>query len=151
MWKEELLAWFKVVLRHVFWSEVKWSEVNYGEVKWITVKWNEVKWVTFKWSEVELRWSEAKRSYGEVPWTLGRSYTDGTWLYCDYFIWYVSCTFVVTCFVMCGWVYVGVFWHLCGCLVICVLVFTVFCIVCTEFVCCFVYVYLFLFVLSVLL
>jgi hypothetical protein len=35
-----------------------------------------------------------------------------------------------------------------GVLVICVLVFTVFCIVCT-FLCCFVYVYLFLFVTSV--
>jgi len=37
-----------------------------------------------------------------------------------------------------------------GVLAICVLVFTVFCIVCTVFLCCFVYVYLFLFVLSVL-
>jgi len=35
-------------------------------------------------------------------------------------------------------------------LVICVLVFTVFCIVCTVFLYCFVYLYLFLFVLSVL-
>ena len=34
-------------------------------------------------------------------------------------------------------------------LVICVLVFTVFCIVCTVFLYCFVYVYLFLFVSSV--
>jgi hypothetical protein len=37
-----------------------------------------------------------------------------------------------------------------GVLVICVLVFTVFCIVCTGFLYCFFYVYLFLFVLSVL-
>ena len=37
-----------------------------------------------------------------------------------------------------------------GVLVICILVFTVFCIVCTVFLNCFVYVYLFLFVLSVL-
>ena len=37
-----------------------------------------------------------------------------------------------------------------GVLVICVLVFTVFCIVCTVFLYCFVYVYLLLFVLSVL-
>ena len=37
-----------------------------------------------------------------------------------------------------------------GVLVISVLVFTVFCIVCTVFFQCFVYVYLFLFVLSVL-
>ena len=45
---------------------------------------------------------------------------------------------------MCGYLqYVGV-------LVICVLVFTVFCIVCTEFLYCLVYVCLFLLVLSVL-
>ena len=37
-----------------------------------------------------------------------------------------------------------------GVLVICVLVFTVFCIVCTVFLYCFVYVYLFLLILSVL-
>jgi hypothetical protein len=37
-----------------------------------------------------------------------------------------------------------------GVLVICVLVFTAFCIVCTVFLYCFVYVHLFLFVLSVL-
>jgi len=37
-------------------------------------------------------------------------------LYYDYFIRCVSCTAVVwTCFVICGWVYVWVFWRLCGC------------------------------------
>ena len=52
----------------------------------------------------------------EVPYTLGWPYTEGNWLYCDYFIWCISCTVVVlTCFVMCGWVYVGLFWQLCGC------------------------------------
>ena len=44
---------------------------------------------------------------------------------------------------MCGFCNVWVFWK-------CVLVFTVFSIVCTAFLDCFVYVYLFLFVLSVL-
>jgi hypothetical protein len=54
---------------------------------------------------------------------------------CDYFIWHISCTVVVlTCFVMCGCVYVWVF------LVICILVFTVFRIVCTVFLYCYVYV-----------
>jgi hypothetical protein len=49
-------------------------------------------------------------------------YNEGTWLYCDYFIWCVSCTVVVlACVVMRG------------CLVICVLVFTVYCVVCTVF------------------
>ena len=58
---------------------------------------------------------------------------------------------VLTCFVMCGCVYVGVFFDNCvGVLAICVLVFTVFCILCTVFLYCFVYVHLFLFVLSVL-
>jgi len=34
---------------------------------------------------------------------------EGTWLYCDYFIWCVICTVVVlTCFVVCGCVYVWV-------------------------------------------
>ena len=46
-------------------------------------------------------------------------------------------------FIISGRVYMGV-------LVICVLVFTVFCIVCTVFLYCFVYVYLFLLGLSVL-
>jgi len=39
---------------------------------------------------------------------------------------------------------------MCSVLVIFVLVFNVFCIVCTMFLFCFVYIYLFLFVLSVL-
>jgi len=56
---------------------------------------------------------------------------------------------VLTCFVMCGGVYVWVL-QCVGVLVICLLVFNVFCIVCTEFFYRFVYVYLFLFVLSVL-
>jgi len=44
----------------------------------------------------------------------------------------------------------GCFDNRVGVLVTCVLVFTVFCIVCTVFLYSFVYVYLFLFVLSVL-
>jgi hypothetical protein len=56
---------------------------------------------------------------------------EGNWSYCDYFIWCVSGTLVIlTCFVMCGCVYVWVFWQLGGCLVICVLIFTAFNIVC---------------------
>jgi len=62
---------------------------------------------------------------------------------------------------MCGfcnvWVCVCVGFVLCACfdncvgvLVICVLVFIVFCIFCTVFLYCFVHVYLFLFVFSVL-
>ena len=34
----------------------------------------------------------------KVPCTLGRPYTEGAWLNCDYFIWSVSCSVVVlTC------------------------------------------------------
>jgi hypothetical protein len=45
----------------------------------------------------------------------------------------------------------GCFGNCVGVLVICVLVFTVFCNVCTVFFYCFIYVYLFIFVSSVLL
>jgi hypothetical protein len=58
---------------------------------------------------------------------------------------------VLTCFVMCGRVYLGFFDNCVGVLVICILVFTVFCTVCTLFLYCFFYKYLFLFVLYVLL
>jgi hypothetical protein len=73
-------------------------------------------------------------------------------LYCDYFIWCVSCTVVVLTGFVRGCVCVGggVLTNCVGVLVICVLVFTVFCIVCIVFLYCFVYVYLFLFALSVL-
>ena len=121
------------------------------ECKW--VKWCEVQWCWVKWFCFEVKWSAV--SYGEVlvdtvSCTLGWPYTDGTWLYCDYFIWCVSCAVVVlTCFVMCGCVYVGV--CVCGgVLLICVLVYTMLFIVCTAFLYCFAYVYLFLFVLFVL-
>jgi len=52
---------------------------------------------------IEVKCSEV--SYGEVlgdkvPGTLWCSYTEGTWLYCGYFIWCVFCTVVVLlCFV----------------------------------------------------
>jgi hypothetical protein len=100
------------------------DNVSTGEV---ILFWSEVKWVTMKFL----------RTKG--PRILGWPYIEGTWLYCDYFIWCVSCTvFVVTCFVMCWYFdnYVGV-------LIMCVLVFPVF-------LYCFFYVYLFSFVLSVL-
>ena len=53
------------------------------------------------------------------------------------------CVCVCVGFVMCG-----CFDNCVGILVICVLVFTVFCVVCTVFLYCYVYVYLLLFVLS---
>ena len=110
------------------------------EVNWIELNWSEVKWSEVKWSEV--KWSEV--SHGEILGDKRTMYIRVTFywvtgLYCDYFIWYVSCSVVVwTCFVMCG----------CsdncgGVFVICVFVFTAFCIVCTVFLYCFVYSYLF--------
>jgi uncharacterized membrane protein len=62
--------------------------------------------------------------YSEFPCTLGWPYTVGTWLYCDYFIWCVSCTVVVvTSFVMCGCVCMcGCFGNMCTC-IYCVLYF----------------------------
>jgi len=55
-------------------------------------------------------------------------------MYCDYFIWCAYFTVVILpCFVICWNVYVWVLYRVVV-LVICVLVFTVFCIVCTVFV-----------------
>ena len=94
-----------------------------------------------KWFYFEVKCATVKFMGTKVPCTLGWPYTGGTGLYCDYFVWFVFCAVVVlTCFGSCGCVYVLVL--LCvGVLVICVLVFTVFCIVCTVFLYCFVYVF----------
>jgi hypothetical protein len=52
----------------------------------------------------------------QVSCLLGWPYSEGTWLYCDYFIWGVSCTVVVwTGFVMCGCVCVC-FSNICTCI-----------------------------------
>jgi hypothetical protein len=59
------------------------------QISGIWSKWSEVKWVTVKILGTK------------VPCTLGLPCTEGTWFYCDYFIWCVSCTVVVlTCFIM---------------------------------------------------
>jgi hypothetical protein len=55
------------------------------------LKWSEVKWVTVKFLGTK------------VPCPLEWTYTEGTWLYCDYLIWCVPGTVVIfTCVVMCG-------------------------------------------------
>jgi hypothetical protein len=96
------------------WSDVEWTDVIYVKWFYFEVKWSEVKWVT------------AEVLGTKVPCTLGWPYTEGTWLYCDYFVLCASCTVVVLpCFVMCVYVL--------GVLIIHVLVFTVFCSVCTVF------------------
>jgi len=84
------------------------------------VKWSEVKWVTVKFLGTK------------VQCTLGWPYIEGTWLYCDCFIWCVSCTVVVlTGFVMC----------VCVCVCVCVCEYVcgfcnVWVCVCTGFVMC---------------
>ena len=123
-------------------SDLEWTDVIY--VKWfcLEVQFNEVKCSEVSYVEVLA---------DKVPCTIGWPYTECTWLYCDYFIWCVSWTVVVlTCFVICVCVCVcvcggGVFWQSCGC----------FGNICTCIYCCvsfvsFMYIYLFLFVVSVL-
>ena len=105
----------------------------------ILVTWSELTWFVCKWVCFEVKWSEV--CYGEVFGDIGWPYTEGTWLYCDYFMWSVFCAVVVlTYFVMCGCVYVLVLLYV-GVLVIRLLVFTVFCIVCIVFLYCFFYIY----------
>ena len=59
--------------------------------------------------ESEVKWVTVNFLWTKVPCTLVRPYTEGTWLYCDYFIWCVSWTVVVlTGFVMFGCLYVWV-------------------------------------------
>jgi hypothetical protein len=70
----------------------------------------------------------------KIACTLKGFYYEGTCLYCDYFI--------CVCLVL--WLFELVMYCV-GVLVMCVLVFTVFCTVCTAFLCCLFYVYLFLF------
>ena len=140
-------------------SQGDWSGdwVQISEVLWSVVIWSELTW--FMWSDFVLKWNEV--SYGAVLGdrstmycTLGWPYTEGTWLYCDYFVWCVSSAVVVlTGFVMVSLVHVGVFWHLCGCLGnMCARIYCVFCclfcVLCCLYcvLCCFVYIY----VLSVL-
>jgi len=65
------------------WSDVKCSDVERTDVIYVKWVYFEVKWVTLKFLGTK------------VPYTLGWPYTEGTWLYCDYFIWCISCTVVV--------------------------------------------------------
>ena len=90
---------------------VEWTDMIY--VKWFSLKWSEV-----KWSEVKL--DTVKVLGRKVKCTLVWPWTEGIWLYCDYFIWCVSRTVVVLTFfkiwlcvllqfVMCVCVFVWVF------------------------------------------
>jgi len=117
------------VMRNVKWCGVKckWSDVkckrSYVKWKWSDVQCSDVEWtdvIYVKW--FCLKWVTLKFLGTKLPCILGWPYTEGTWLYCNYFIWCVSCTVaVLTCFVVCGCVCmcefcnVWVFWQLCGC------------------------------------
>ena len=72
-------------------SEVTWTVVMWRDLCEVILFWSEVKWVTVKFLDTKL------------PCTLRWLYAEGTGLFCDCFIWCVSCIVVVlTCFVMCG-------------------------------------------------
>jgi hypothetical protein len=106
-------------------SDVEWTDIIHSKWFCFEVKWREVMWCVVNWRdtfEVILFWSEVKwvtlTFMGtKVQCTLGWPFTDVTWLYCDYFIWRVSCSvFVLTCFVICGvCVCVCVSFVMCGC------------------------------------
>jgi len=96
-----------------------WSVVNWRDLCEVMLFWNEAKWS-------ELRWSSWGQKYHVH---LGWLYTEGTWLYCDYFIWCISRTVVVlTCFVMCGCVCVC-FGNMCTCIYCVLYCLYCFCIV----------------------
>ena len=69
----------------VMWCDAKcygdW--VSTGDVMWCDAMWCDAKWVTVKALGIKM------------PCTLWWLYGEGTWLYCDCFIWCVSCTVVV--------------------------------------------------------
>jgi hypothetical protein len=126
-------------------SDVEWTDVIYVKRFCFEVKWSELKWSEVKWSGVTVKFLGTK-----VPCTLGWTYTEGTWMYCDYFIRCVSCTVVVLiCFVMCGCVYVGVFWQSCACFGnMCTCVYCVlYCLYCVFCLVSFMYIYSYLFCL----
>jgi hypothetical protein len=76
-------------------SANKWSDVKCSDVEWTDVTY--VKWFCFEVKSAALKFLGIK-----VP--LGWLYTEGTWLYCDYFMWCVSCTAVVFNLFCNGWV-----------------------------------------------
>ena len=132
------------------------SGVKISEVMWRVVMWSELTWFLCKWFCFEEKWSELKwvtvKFLGtKLPCTLGWPYTEGTWLYCDHFMWFV-CILCCGCFnLYCDvWVCVCVGFVICGCFGnICTCIYCVlYCLCCVLY--CFVYVYLFLLVLSVL-
>jgi len=125
-------TWF-----NVFEDELQSS--SNGSLKLSEVMWSVVMWSAWRDScEVILFWTEVKRVTlkflgTKAPCTLGWTYNECTWLYCDYFIWCASCTVVFKLFFK--------MW-LCVCVGVSVFVWFVLYILY-----CFVYVYLFLFAL----
>jgi hypothetical protein len=93
----------------------------------LILKWSEVKWVT------------VKLLVTKVPCTLWWSYTEGTWLYCDYFIWCASCTVVVLTFLvmcecfgnMCTCIYCVLYCLYCVFVLFLLCIFNLICSVCT--------------------
>ena len=142
MWSE--LTWFMRSDFVLKWREQKWCGVNWRDLCEVILFWSDVNKSDVEWTDViYVKWSEMKRVtvkiFGaKVSRTLGWPYTEGTWLYCDYFIWCVSCTVVVlTCFVMCGR-----FDNMCTC-IYCVL----YCLYCVFCVVSYIYIYIYIFIL----
>ena len=118
-------------LYHCVFQINKWSDVEWSDVKWSDVEWSDVEWtyvIYVKWFYFEVKWVTVMFLGIKVLCTLVWPYTEGNWLYCDYFIWCVSgtlvvltCTVVVwNCFVMCVCVCVCVCVCLCVCVCVCV-------------------------------
>jgi hypothetical protein len=93
-------------------------------MKWIDVEWTDVIYVN--WFYFVVQWSEVK--FLGIKLSFGWPYTEGTWLYCDCFIWgyLVLClSYLVLwyfnlycgCCAMCGnlWLCLCVGFVMCGC------------------------------------
>jgi hypothetical protein len=96
----------------------KWCDVKCSDVEWTGLIY--VKLFYFDMKLYELLWI-----FGTIVLcTLGWHYTEGTWFYCAYFIWCVSCAvFAVTYCVMCvcvcvcgGFIMCGCFINMCTCI-----------------------------------
>jgi hypothetical protein len=151
MWSDFALMWSGVKCSAVEWTDViyvKWIcfEENWSDVEWtdvIYVKWFcfEVKWSDVEWTDViyvKWFWSEVKWSYSvvlgdksamHIRVTLHWGYLIVLWLFhldISHNVVVLTCTVVVVNLFCNVWVCVCV-----SVLLICVLVWIVFCIVCT--------------------
>ena len=85
----------------------KWIQVEIELYKWSVVILGDVTWYK-KWFRFDVKWPTCvtmKFLGTNLTCILLWPFTEGTWLYCVYFMSCVSWTvFVLTCLVVCGWV-----------------------------------------------